>query len=159
MLRIRRAPGGGGRQCRARLPRSTIPGAETLLVSFLKWLTDNRLGTHLFTRWRGERVGEDALGNVYYRRPGAADWRDERRWVVYAGDGELEASSVPAGWNAWLHKNREKAPSELPLAERFWEKPHAANPSGTVGAYLPPGHEKRGGQRDHATGDYEAWRP
>ncbi|MEZ5858664.1 MAG: NADH-ubiquinone oxidoreductase subunit NDUFA12 family protein [Geminicoccaceae bacterium] len=90
-------------------------------MSFLKWLTDNRLGTHLFTRWRGERVGEDALGNVYYRRPGAADWRDERRWVVYAGDGELEASSVPAGWNAWLHKNREKAPSELPLAERFWE--------------------------------------
>ncbi len=129
-------------------------------MSFFKWLANNRLGTHLLTRRRGERIGEDALGNVYYRRRGAtADWREERRWVVYAGDGELEASSVPAGWNAWLHKNREKAPSEQPLAERFWEQPHAANPSGTAWAYLPPGHERRGGQRDRATGDYEAWRP
>jgi NADH:ubiquinone oxidoreductase subunit len=162
MLRIRSVPGGGARQrCACCHPRSIIPGAETLLVSFLKWLANNRLGTHLFTRRRGERVGEDAEGNIYYRRTGAGtgDWRDERRWVVYAGDGELEASSVPAGWNAWLHQNREKAPSELPLAERFWEQPHAANPSGTAGAYLPPGHERRGGQRDRATGDYEAWRP
>ena len=128
-------------------------------MSYLRWLTDNRLGTYLFTRWRGQRVGEDELGNVYYRRPMSDDWRDERRWVIYAGKGELEASSVPAGWNAWLHKNREKAPSEQPLEERFWEKPHAANPSGTPWAYLPPGHERRGGKRDPATGDYEAWRP
>ncbi len=128
-------------------------------MSFLRWLTDNRLGTWLFTRWRGVRVGEDQLGNVYYRRPVSGDWRDERRWVIYASRGELEASSVPAGWNAWLHKNGEKAPSEQPLEERFWEKPHAANPSGTPWAYLPPGHESRGGRRDKATGDYEAWRP
>jgi NADH:ubiquinone oxidoreductase subunit len=26
-------------------------------------------------------------------------------------------------------------------------------------AYVPPGHERRGGQRQRATGDYEAWRP
>lgn len=129
-------------------------------MSFLKWLTNNRLGTHIFTRRRGERVGEDDLGNVYYRERGRSGrWRDERRWVVYAGDGEIEASTVPPGWNAWLHKNREKAPSEEPLEERYWEKPHVPNLSGTAQAYLPPGHERRGGQRDAATGDYEAWRP
>ena len=93
-------------------------------MSFLKWFQFNRLGTHLLTRRHGERVGEDGFGNVYYRaRGGADDWRRERRWVVYAGDGEPEASTVPAGWNAWLHKNREKAPSEEPLLKKFWEKP------------------------------------
>lgn len=134
-------------------------------MSIFKWLAQNRLGTHLFTRSRGEKVGEDEAGNLYYReRAGkksvrAGDWRDERRWVVYAGDGEIEASSVAPGWNAWLHKNREKAPSEEPMKEKFWEKEHIPNLSGTAAAYVPPGHEKRGGKRDSATGDYEAWRP
>ena len=78
-------------------------------MSFLKWLTNNRLGTHLFTRRRGEKVGKDALGNTYYRERGhSGGWRRERRWVVYAGDGEIEASAVEPGWNAWLHKNRER---------------------------------------------------
>ena len=62
-------------------------------MSFLKWLTDNRLGTHLFTRRRGERVGEDAQGNVYYRRGGAADLREERPRGGYGRDGELQARS------------------------------------------------------------------
>jgi NADH:ubiquinone oxidoreductase subunit len=129
-------------------------------LSLLKWLTHNRLGTHLFTRRHGQKVGEDELGNIYYRERGhSGDWRGERRWVVYAGDGEIEASMVAPGWNAWLHKNREKAPSEEPLQERFWEKAHAPNLSGTAGAYVPPGHARRGGKRDRATGDYEAWRP
>lgn len=129
-------------------------------MSFLKWLTNNRLGTHLFTRRRGEKVGEDSLGNIFYRERGhRGDWRQERRWVVYAGDGEIEASAVEPGWNAWLHKNREQSPSEAPFKERFWEKDHVPNLSGTLAAYVPPGHTLRGGQRDHATGDYEAWRP
>ncbi len=129
-------------------------------MSFLKWLTNNRLGTHLFTQRRGEKVGEDALGNTYYReRSHSGGWRQERRWVVYAGDGEIEASAVEPGWNAWLHKNRERAPSEEPFKEKFWEKEHVPNLSGTPAAYVPPGHALRGGKRDHATGDYEAWRP
>ncbi len=129
-------------------------------MSVLKWLTNNHLGTRLLTRMRGEKVGEDEHGNVYYRERGhRGDWRLERRWVIYAGDGEIEASMVAPGWNAWLHKNREQAPSELPLEEKFWEKPHLPNLSGTGAAYLPPGHERRGGKRDPATGDYEAWRP
>ncbi len=130
-------------------------------MSIFKWLAQNRLGTHLFTRRWGDKVGEDEFGNVYYRERGRkdGDWRNERRWVVYAAQGEIEASAVAPGWNAWLHKNREKAPSEEPFKERFWEKQHVPNLSGTTQAYVPPGHETRGGKRDAATGDYEAWRP
>lgn len=125
----------------------------------LAWLKDNRLGTWWFTRRRGELVGTDEYGNRYYRERGARDWRSERRWVVYAGEGEIEPSTVPPGWNAWLHHNREKPPSEEPLPTKRWEKPHEPNRSGTPEAWFPPGDERRGGRRQPATGDYEAWRP
>ena len=125
----------------------------------LRWLQFNNLGTHLFTKRHGELVGEDEFGNRYYRERGAKSWRQERRWVVYAGDAEPEGSTVPAGWNAWLHRNLEHAPSERPLQVKRWEKPHLPNLTGTTAAYVPPGHESRGGRRAPATGDYEAWRP
>ena len=126
----------------------------------LKWLRGNALGTYLFTRRKGESVGEDEFGNRYYRERGAKDWRTERRWVVYADNNvELEASMVPPGWHGWLNRSREKSPSEEPLVVKRWEKEHLPNLSGSPMAYVPPGHEKRGGQRQRATGDYEAWRP
>jgi NADH:ubiquinone oxidoreductase subunit len=128
-------------------------------MDLLRWLQFNRLGTHLLTRRRGAKVGEDEHGNVYYRERGAKDGRRERRWVVFADDAEPEASRVPPGWNAWLSHNRDKPPSQEPLPTRRWEKPHQPNLSGTGGAYVPPGHERRGGRRDPATGDYEPWRP
>jgi NADH:ubiquinone oxidoreductase subunit len=124
----------------------------------LRWLQFNRLGTYLFTRRWGQAVGEDEFGNRYFRIRGA-DWRNERRWVVYREGVEPEGSLVPAGWNAWLHHNLEHAPSAAPLPEKRWEKEHLPNLTGSVLAYLPPGHERRGGVRDPATGDYEAWRP
>jgi NADH:ubiquinone oxidoreductase subunit len=40
-----------------------------------------------------------------------------------------------------------------------WEKEHLPNLSGSAVAYVPSGHERRGGQRHSATGDYEPWRP
>jgi NADH:ubiquinone oxidoreductase subunit len=66
---------------------------------------------------------------------------------------------VPPGWHGWLNRAREKAPSEQPLTAKRWEKEHLPNLSGSPQAYVPPGHERRGGQRERATGDYEAWRP
>lgn len=124
----------------------------------LKWLKNNALGTYLMTL-RGEPVGVDEIGNRYYRGRGAKDWRLERRWVVYAGDGEIEPSAVPPGWHAWLAHNLERPPSDAPLATKRWEQPHQPNLSGTPQAYMPPGHAVRGGKRDPAIGDYEAWRP
>jgi NADH:ubiquinone oxidoreductase subunit len=125
----------------------------------LTWLKNNALGTYLFTSRKGLFVGEDEFGNRYYKVRGARDWRSERRWVVYKNLGDPEPSTVPPGWNAWLHHVREKSPVEEPLVVKRWEQEHRPNLSGTPLAYLPPGHEKRGGQRDRATGDYEAWRP
>ncbi len=127
----------------------------------MKWLRANSLGTYLFTRWRGEFVGEDELGNRYYRERGSKPWREERRWVVFADAGafEIDASMVPPGWHGWLNHVREKTPAEDPLEVKRWEKGHQPNLSGLPAAYVPPGHERRGGQRAPATGDYEAWRP
>ncbi len=123
------------------------------------WLAWNRLGTRLLIRRKGEFVGEDEFGNRYYRERRAPAGRRERRWVVYAADGEIEPSAVPPGWNAWLHHTVDEPPSERPLPVKYWEKPHRPNASGTAEAWLPPGHQLRGGRRPPATGDYEPWRP
>lgn len=58
--------------------------------------------TRLFSFFRGSQVGSDSAGNRYFieRRPGGPGVRP-RRWVVYAAP--AQASSVPAGWYAWLH--------------------------------------------------------
>ena len=125
----------------------------------LKWLTHNALGTYLMTRRKGVLVGQDERGNSYYRNKGAANWRVERRWVVFADGIEPEPTQVPPGWYGWLHHRIELPPSEAPLQERSWEREHIPNLTGTSSAYVPPGHVLRGGHRDSATGDYEAWRP
>lgn len=107
--------------------------------------------------WRfGERVGEDDQGNVYYRQQRAGSLR-ERRWVVY--DGESEPSRVPALWHGWLHHQTNTLPDKDSPLHQPWEKEHVANLTGTDGAYRPPGHILKGGQRPPATGDYEPWTP
>jgi NADH:ubiquinone oxidoreductase subunit len=113
------------------------------------------IGTRIFTRFFGSAVGSDAAGNRYFqeRRPRAG--QRIRRWVVYAGP--ADASAVPAEWHSWLHYTTE---APLPDAGRKpWQRPHAANLTGTANGYRPPGHDYRGGERARATGDYEAWTP
>ena len=112
------------------------------------------LGTWIYTKLRGQKVGEDAFGNVYYRSSRKRAGNREERWVIFAGD--AEASKVPAEWHSWLHHTTDE-PIETP--PKGWQKPHQSNPTGTENAYLPPGHDRRGGQRAPATGDYEAWTP
>ncbi|WP_027135697.1 NADH:ubiquinone oxidoreductase subunit NDUFA12 [Geminicoccus roseus] len=129
----------------------------------LKWLSFNALGTWLFTRLHGVEVGTDDVGNRYFRQAPAkgatGGWRAERRWVVYPDGIEPEPTLVPAGWSGWLHKRFEHPPTVAPLKVKSWEKPHEPNLTGTPFAYVPPGSERGRGQRDHATGDYEAWTP
>ncbi len=109
-----------------------------------------------FTRFHGQKVGEDGTGNVYYRRPAARYGRD-RRWVVYAG--EPEASNVPPMWHAWLHHQTDIVPDPKAPTQRPWMKPHQPNPTGTAGAYLPPGHTLDARPRAASTADYEPWSP
>src|ERR1700757_3957113 len=95
--------------------------------------------TWLHTKLRGERVGEDAYGNVYYKSKRMRSGGRQERWVIYRG--EAEASKVPPECHAGLHHPVD-APLETP--KRPWIKPHQANATGTDQAYLPPGHDLRG---------------
>jgi NADH:ubiquinone oxidoreductase subunit len=112
------------------------------------------LGTWLYTKFKGEKVGEDDYGNIYYRSSRKRAGHREERWVIYAGD--PEASKVPPEWHAWLHHTTDEP---ITTPKRAWQKPHVENVTGTEAAYLPPGHDRRDGERSKATGDYEAWTP
>ncbi len=119
--------------------------------SIFIWWQNATIGTWLHTALKGKKVGRDEVGNTYYQTKDGT-----RRWVIY--NGTIEASRVPPDWHLWLHKTVNEPPTVRPLKAKAWEKPHKPNLSGTKGAYLPPGGQKRG-KRPHATGDYEAWKP
>jgi len=114
-------------------------------------------GTFLYTLFKGKLVGTDEFGNRYYRGTGKPLHGDERRWVVYKG--KAEASTIPPEWHAWLHHTVTAPLTEKAALARPWQKEHEPNKTGTPEAYLPRGHDLRGGHRAHATGDYEAWKP
>ena len=122
-----------------------------IMTRLFTWWRVDTIGTALFTWRKGRQIGVDQLGNRYFE-----ERHGRRRWVLYAG--EVEASSVPAEWHAWLHHTTDARPTEG-ASRHDWERPHMPNPTGTPDAYRPPGHLSKGGQRDRATGDYEPWRP
>lgn len=106
---------------------------------------------------RGQKVGEDDYGNVYYEEKKARKGMRRRRWVVYKG--EPDASKVPAEWYGWLHYMMDQPIGKESEYQQDWIKPHKANMTGTKDAYFPSGDPRGKGQRDKATGDYEAWQP
>jgi len=120
--------------------------------ALLTWWNSKTIGTAWYTYRKGEKVGEDEQGNVYYQ-----ERKGKRRWVIY--DGYTEASRVPPEWHRWLHYTSDLPPSEESLPRKNWEKPHLANQTGSLNAYFPPGSLNSGGQRPAVTGDYEAWQP
>ena len=123
-----------------------------LLKNIFTWWDGATIGTRLFSWRNGERVGADSLGNVYFRGK-----KDGRRWVMY--NGPNDASRIPPEWYSWLHRQIEGLPDEaLPPARKF-QKPATPNLTGTPGAYRPSGALERGGRRQAASGDYEAWTP
>ena len=114
------------------------------------WWDGQTFGTQLWTWRKGRKVGEDALGNLYYNN---AD--DSRRWVVY--NGAMEASRIAPDWHGWLHKTWDEPPTNKPLAHKPWEKPHQENLTGTARAYAPAGSLRRATPAERS--DYEAWSP
>jgi NADH:ubiquinone oxidoreductase subunit len=123
-----------------------------LLSETFIWWRRQTLGTRLLTWARGQRVGTDAFGNAYYRERGG-----ERRWVIYRA--VAEASAVPPGWHAWLHRTTDEIPGPDEAPAHDWEQPHRPNQTGTAAAYRPVGSTLGSGRRPPATGDYEAWAP
>jgi NADH:ubiquinone oxidoreductase subunit len=145
----------------ARSPRKTC-GAPllNLLKSIFTWWNGATIGVRFHVGRRGRFVGEDATGNRYYEARDDSDSFDKglkRRWVIF--NGYAEASKVPAEWHGWLHHTFEDPPTVTPLPQKAWEKEHLPNLSGTIYAYRPQGSLARGGERQVATGDYEAWKP
>ena len=120
------------------------------LKRMLTWWNSQTLCTQLYTARKGQKVGEDEQGNIYYQ---TADTK--RRWVIY--NGESEASRVSPDWHGWLHFTWNDPPTKTPLKHKAWEQPHQENLTGTAAAYAPPGSI-----RAHAPAlrsDYEAWQP
>jgi len=124
------------------------------MLSFLNrlvtWWNGQTIGTQLFTWRKGQKVGEDDQGNVYYQT------RDgKRRWVIF--NGEVEASRVNPDWHGWLHHTYDESPADRPLTHKAWEKPHQANMTGTMAAYAPSGSLRQAAPAERR--DYEAWSP
>lgn len=124
----------------------------SLLKTIFTWWNGTTVGTSLFTRRFGEKVGEDEEGNVFYQTAGG-----KRRWVVY--NGVAEASRVSPDWHGWLHHTWDAPPTDQPLPRKSWEKGHKANLTGGAGAYAPPGSLRTAESRPKVAGDYEAWSP
>lgn len=123
-----------------------------LLGKIFTWWDGATIGTLLYSWRKGEQVGEDAVGNRYFRsRDGA------RRWVIY--NGSNDASRVAPEWHGWLHGTYDELPDRVLPPVRGFETDPTPNLTGTTLAYRPAGAPERGGQRAAATGDYEAWRP
>lgn len=121
-----------------------------IIKRIFAWWDGQTIGTQLFTWRKGQRVGEDQQGNVYYQT------RDgKRRWVIY--NGEVEASRISADWHGWLHHTFDECPATTPLGHKTWEKAHQENHTGTMLAYVPAGSLKAASPTTRR--DYEAWQP
>ena len=124
------------------------------MLSFLKrivtWWDGYSVGTALFTKRHGVKVGEDAVGNQYHRNEDHT-----RRWVLYTG--QNDASRVDAEWYGWLHHTFPHPPTEDPFPRKSWEKPHHPNLTGTEGAFYRKGSIRRSDVEPRS--DYEAWTP
>ncbi|APX88860.1 NADH:ubiquinone oxidoreductase subunit NDUFA12 [Brevirhabdus pacifica] len=125
-------------------------GIKTVLLRAVTWWNGQTLGTQLFTKRNGLKVGEDAQGNIFYQTEGG-----KRRWVIF--NGEAEASRVSPEWHGWLHHTWNEPPTEVPLVHKPWEKEHVENLTGTDMAYAPPGSIRRAAPAPRM--DYEAWQP
>ncbi|MEM6308172.1 MAG: NADH:ubiquinone oxidoreductase subunit NDUFA12 [Pseudomonadota bacterium] len=125
-------------------------GILNTIFRAVTWWDSQTLGTQLFTFRKGVKVGEDEVGNVFYKTRD-----DAKRWVIYNGD--VEASRVSPEWHGWLHRTWDEPPTDKPLVRKVWEQPHQENLTGTVMAYAPSGSIRRA--RPEPKTDYEAWSP
>ncbi len=127
------------------------------IFSFLGVLSPVHISLFTMTS-RGKKIGVDPLGNKYFEAPARKGYKRPRRWVIYKG--APDASKIAPEWHGWIHHQTNVVPSEEAGSyRREWQKPHQPNMTGTNQAYRPPGHILSGGQREKATGDYEAWTP
>jgi NADH:ubiquinone oxidoreductase subunit len=127
-----------------------------MFKNIFTWWEGATFGTALNTKLRGERIGEDRDGNVYYQAKKASNGF-YRRWVMYKGSND--ASRVPPEWHGWLHNSLELPPYDGLPEPRAWEQLGTVNLTGTSAAYRPKGAAETAGTRAPASADYQAWSP
>lgn len=130
-----------------------------LLKKIFTWWNSATPGI-LFTIARNATlVGSDEFGNRYFECRTNKESYDsrKRRYVLYRG--YAEPSKVPAEWHGWLHYTFDEPPTRAPLKRQKYELEHLPNLTGTLYAWRPKGAISRGGDRAHASGDYQAWTP
>ncbi len=123
-----------------------------ILAKIFTWWDGATVGTALHSWRNGREVGRDDSGNIYYEGK-----KDGRRWVIY--NGSNDASRLPPEWYSWMHRQIDGLPDEaLPPVPKFLKAP-TGNRTGSPEAYRPTGALEKGGRRQAASGDYEAWTP
>jgi len=123
------------------------------LSRLFTWWDGATAGTSIFTWLKGEEVGRDDRGNVYYRHRS----NPRRRWVIYPADND--GSRVPPGWQLWLKGTIDELPEKELPPRRPFEKAPEPNLTGTMAAFRPDGSLSGDRVRPASTGDYEAWTP
>lgn len=123
-------------------------------------LFSNLIHMKILSRFTGEKVGTDELGNEYYleKMLFGKPQRPLKRWVIYKS-GAVEASNIPAKWFGWLHYTHER-PIETPSHD--WVKPHLYNVTGSNEAYRPRSsllNTDAGEYSSPVPKPYKAWKP
>lgn len=129
---------------------------KNFFLQLFTWWNGSTLNTRFHTWRKGERVGEDEQGNIYYQGGTDSEGRT-RRWVIYKD--YAEASAIPPGWHGWIHHRTDVSPAEEDYHPHDWQKPHEPNLTGSSSAYRPKGSMANAGARPTVSGDYDAWTP
>ena len=115
------------------------------------------LGTKIYTWMYGKYVGEDEFGNRYYCNSKNFEDHLSKRWVIFKD--EIEASSIPPHWHAWLHKTVNIPPINY-SKKYLWQKEIESNLTGTSKAYSPnPRYLNKLKDSKKNNIEYEKWKP
>ena len=115
-----------------------------ILKLFFTWWNRQTFGTFLKTLLFGKFVGEDELGNKYYKS------KNDERWVVYSSN--IDASKITSDWYLWMHHTIDKIPSKNEK-KYIWQKKHLDNQTGSKNAYKPVKIKKSENNKK-----YETWK-
>lgn len=115
------------------------------------------LGTSIYTFFYGKFVSKDEFGNKYYCNSLNFSDLQAKRWVLFKKD--IEASSVPPHWHAWLHKTIDIPP--INYKHKYdWQKNHQQNLTGTSKAYYPKlQNSSKVIDNSKEEKEYERWKP
>ena len=110
------------------------------------WWNKQTFGTFLKTMFYGIYVGQDELGNRYYKS------KKNERWVIYADN--IEATKITSDWYLWIHHTINKIPEKKNITQKYlWQKDHLENQTGSKNSYKPTKIQK-----DNIKKKYESWK-